>query len=521
MAKRHDIHTLMQTRLDDERGTIFKDGPFRVALVYPSPYHIAMSSLGYQTIYRLLNAREDVVCERAFLPDDVEVWQNSRAALMTYESRMPVGDADMVAFSIAYETEIIGLLECLNLAGIPLREKDRGPSHPLIVFGGPLTNSNPLPAAPFADVIVMGEGEELIHVLVDWWKASKSREAFLKDISALPGIYVPSVHGEVLRPIAQVQDFNLPAYSQIRTPHTELANMHLVENARGCHRGCTFCVMRRTTNGGMRTVSPEKVFATIPEDARKVGLVGAATTDHPQILTILRDIVDSGREVGLSSLRADRLTPEFMELLKRGGAQTLTIGSDGTSARMRKLAQKSIKDHHIIQSAEYVRDYDLRILKIYMVFGYPEETMEDVDEMITLVQHLSTICKIAVGLSPLVAKKNTPLDGVPYQDAKILEAKYKRIQQLLGKDVEVRSISVRWAWVEYELAQGGWDMADAAEEAWKEGGDFAAWKRAIKKHKRKPAPIVKPINDRLTPGAFLGEISSLPPSVQTPVIETV
>lgn len=513
MGKRFDLHTMIRERLGDEDGTIYKDAPFRVSLIYPSPYNVAMSSLGYQTIYRLFNERDDVVCERAFLPDDVEAWRQARAQLITYESQRPAGDADIVAFSIAYETEIIGFLECLDLSGIPLRAKDRGKGWPLVIFGGPLTNSNPLPAAPFADLIVMGEAEELIHVLVDWWKASKSREAFLEDISVLPGIYVPSIHGEVLRPIAQVQDSNLPSYSQIRTPHTELSNMHLVENARGCHRGCTFCVMRRTTNGGMRTVEPDRVLATIPENARRVGLVGAATTDHPKILEILEGIVDSGREVGLSSLRADRLTPEFMDLLKRGGAQTLTIGSDGTSARMRKLAQKSIKDHHIIRSAEYVRDFDLRLLKIYMVFGYPEETMEDVDEMLDLVEGLAKICKIAIGLSPLVAKKNTPLDGVPFQDAKVLDAKFKRIQNRVGKDVEVRSISVRWAWVEYMLAQGGWDMADAAEEAWREGGTYAAWKRAIARHRKGAAPLKKPVNDRLTPGALLGDVPDLPPSV--------
>ena len=512
MSKRYELLKTIEDRLEDETGTIYKDAPFRVSLVYPSPYHVAMSSLGYQTIYRILNLREDVVCERAFLPEDLDFWRRSRTSLLTYESQKPAADADMVAFSIAYETEIVGLLECLDLAGIPIRANDRGPGWPLVVFGGPLTNSNPLPAAPFADLIVMGEGEELIHVIIDWWKTSASREAFLRDISALPGIYVPSIHGEVLRPIAQVNDSNLPAYSQIRTPNTELSNMHLVENARGCHRGCTFCVMRRTTNGGMRTVEPERVLATIPDDATRVGLVGAATTDHPKILEILRGIVDSGREVGLSSLRADRLTPEFMELLKRGGAQTLTIGSDGTSARMRKLAQKSIKDHHIIRSAEYVRDYGLRLLKIYMVFGYPEETDEDIEEMLALVEHLSSICKVAIGLSPLVAKKNTPLDGVPYEDQKVLENRFKYIQTRVDKDVEVRAISVRWAWVEYMLAQGGWDMADAAEEAWREGGTYSAWRRAIKKHRKGPAPLKKPATDRLTPGAFLGDVDRRAPS---------
>lgn len=509
---RWQIEQNIDALVDAEVGTIFKDAPVRVSLVYPSPYNVGMSSLGFQTIYRLLNARPDVVCERAFLPDDPELHRRHRVPLLTFESKRPVDEADVVAFSVAYETEIIGLLECLELSGIPARSAERGDGWPLVLFGGPLTNSNPLPVAPFADVIVMGEGEELVEVVVDWWKNSATRSQFLRDIAALPGVYVPSIHGEVLRPIAQIRDDLLPAYSQIITPNTELANMHLVENARGCHRGCTFCVMRRTTNMGMRAVSAERVLATIPEHATRVGLVGAATSDHPQILTIMREIIDSGRELGLSSLRADRMTPEFIAELKRGGARTLTIGVDGTSARMRKLAQKGIKDAQIVRCAEFVRDFDLKLLKLYMVFGYPEETMDDIEELIDFVGELSQICNIALGLSPLVSKKNTPLDGIAFQDEKFLEAKVKRINEALGKRMDIRSTSVRWAWIEHALAQGGWEMADAAEMAWKEGGSFGAWKRAIKRYRKDTTILARPTSDRLQAGALLGTVSPIPPS---------
>jgi len=503
VGTRWDIEKEIEDRLDDEIGTIYKDAPMRVALVYPSPYRVGMSSLGYQTIYRELNERPDVVCERSFLPEEPEDYRVANLDLFTYESRMRVSEADIVALSVAYETEVLGVLESLDLAGMPLRSKDRGDGWPLVVFGGPLTNSNPLPVAPFCDLMVMGEGEELIHVIIDRWSETRSRQQFLEDIALLPGIYVPSIHGEVLRPIAQVRDTKLPAYSQILTPHTELSNMFLIENARGCHRGCTFCVMRRTTNGGMRCVSPEDVLSKIPDEAERVGLVGAATTDHPQLLEIMRPIVESGRGVGLSSLRADRLTPEFMKLLTRGGARTLTVASDGTSARMRKIAKKGIKDKHLLRAAEFVRDYDMKLLKLYMVFGYPEETMDDIEEMIDFVGELSQICNVALGLSPLVAKKNTPLDGVEFQDRKFLEKKIKRIHKAFRGSVDIRSTSARWGWIEWHLAQGGWDMADAAEQAWRDGGSFGAWKRAIKAHQKQMAPMARPESERLTPGAFL------------------
>jgi radical SAM superfamily enzyme YgiQ (UPF0313 family) len=422
MARRWDLEQTIDDLLDDEKGTIFKDAPTRIALLYPSPYRVGMSSLGYQTIYRLLNLRDDVVAERAFLPDDPEAYRDSRTPLFTMESKIHVSEPDIIAVSVAYETEVLGLIESLDLSGIPLRATDRDERWPLVVFGGPLTFSNPLPVAPFCDVMVMGEGDELINVIIDAWHEAGSREELLADLAPLPGIYVPSIHGEKLVQVAQSSDAQLPAYSQIITPNTELSNMHLVENARGCHRGCTFCVMRRTTNGGMRTVSPEDVLATIPDYAERVGLVGAATSDHPEIKTIMRALVDRGLGMGLSSLRADRLDDEFVALLAAGGARTLTVASDGTSDRMRKVAKKGIKDKHLRRCAELVRDHDLKLLKLYMVIGYPEETEDDFHQMIEFIQELSEICDIALGMSPLVAKKNTPLDGSPFYDTKKLES---------------------------------------------------------------------------------------------------
>ncbi|TXD35617.1 radical SAM protein [Lujinxingia vulgaris] len=510
MATSYELKQHVETLLDDERGTIFKEAPHRVALVYPSPYRVGMSSLGFQTIYRVLNQREDIVCERSFLPDDPDLYRQSNTPLFTYESETPVGDCDVIAFSLSYELELIGIMTCLELAAIPVRAADRGENWPLVIIGGPITFSNPLPAGPFADVIVMGEGEELINVLIDWWKDYDDRERYLRDVAALPGVYVPSIHGETFRTVAQARDTCLPAYSPIITPHTELSSMHLVENGRGCHRGCSFCVMRRTTNGGMRPVAPERVLATVPDYATRVGLVGAATSDHPKILDILCALVDSGREVGLSSLRADRLNDDFIALLAKGGARTLTVASDGSSQRMRDLAKKHIKEKHLRRCAELVRDHNMKLLKLYMVIGYPGETLDDMDEMIDFMLELSSICKVALGMSPLVAKKNTPLDGSPFEDHKSLETKIKHVHKKLGRKVDIRATSVRWSWIEHEISQGGFDMADAAEAAYRNGAGYSAWKRAIRDHKKGITPLRIPESERLQPGAILpDELASI------------
>jgi hypothetical protein len=331
MSKRWDAERDVAARLASERGTIVREAETRIALCYPSPYRAAMSSLGYQHIYRRLNAIPDVAADRAVRPDDLEAAAGQ--PWLTLERSRPVASYPLLAFSVAYELEILGLLECLALANIPVRADARDDRHPLIVAGGPLTFSNPVPLAPYVDVIVMGEGDALAGELVltardVGWR----RDRLLAALAGRPGFYLPSVHGDTPPPIAAADDALLPARSQILTPDAELADMFMTEAARGCSRGCTYCVMRRSTNGGMRVVPTAEVLGGIPAEARRVGLVGAAVTDHPDIRAIVRGVVDGGRQVGISSLRADKLDDELVGLLARGGYRTLTVAADGVSA---------------------------------------------------------------------------------------------------------------------------------------------------------------------------------------------
>lgn len=502
------LHALKQHANDllaAEQGTLHRQGRVRVAMVYPSPYRAGMSSLGYQVLYRTINERPACQAERAFLPDDPAAYRAARAPLFTLESQWPVGDADVIGISLAYELELPGMLECLDLAGVPVRSVDRRVEHPLVIVGGPLTFSNPLPAAPFADLIVMGEAEEVIHTILDALEETPDRDLLLERLSVVPGIYVPRIHGERLLPVIAASDTCLPAYGQIITPNTELANMHLVESERGCHRKCTFCVMRRSTNGGMRLASPDDILATIPEYAPRVGLVGAAVTDHPNVVEIVRRIVDTGRGVGLSSMRADRLSPELMSALQDGGYRSLTVASDGASERLRVELQKAIREKHLIQAAHYVAEYGLKHLKVYMMIGVPGETEEDIDELIAFGLEVSKICRVAIGMAPFVAKRNTPLDRMPFAGIKPVEATLKKLTRAWRGRVDLRSTSARWAWVEYELAQGGFDMADAAEDAWRAGGTFADWKRAIKAHRRTEQPADQALRLGLPEGRFAHE----------------
>jgi radical SAM superfamily enzyme YgiQ (UPF0313 family) len=460
-----------------ERGAIAREAAIRIALCYPSPYRAAMSSLGYQQIYRLCNQLPDVAADRAVLPD-------GPGPLVTIERDKPVGEYPMLAFSVAYELEIAGLIDCLDRAGVPVLAGDRDARHPLVVAGGPLTFSNPAPLAPFCDVIVMGEADQLIaEVVAAADAAGFRRDRFIAALAGRPGCYVPDHDGEQVPAVAAADDASLPARSQILTPDTELADMFLIEPARGCSRGCTYCVMRRSTNGGMRIVEPERVLALIPDAATRVGLVGAAVTDHPRIHAIVRGVVDSGRQVGISSLRADKLDDELVGLLARGGYRTLTGASDGTSERMRRVIERSTKEHHLVRSAELAARHRLHTLKVYMMVGVPGETDDDVDELVRFTGELVAIHpRVAYGVAPFVAKRNTPLDGTAFAGIDVVEARLARLRRGLtrhGGRAEMRPTSARWAWVEYMLAQGESRAGLAVLDAHRAGGSFAAYKKAF------------------------------------------
>lgn len=463
-----------------EVGTLYKEAETRVALVYPSPYNVAMSSLGYQQIYRTLHEQPGIAADRAMLSED------PAAPLVTLETGRPLGEYPVLAFSVAYELEIAGVVAALDKARIPALAADRNPRHPLIVAGGPLTFSNPAPMAPFFDVIVMGEAEELVVELIQAaMEAGFSRERLWKALADRPGFYLPHLHGETIPKVAAIPDEMLPACSVIRTPHTELANMFLIEPARGCSRGCTYCVMRRSTNGGMRIVEPARVLSLVPDDAPKVGLVGAAVTDHPGLAEILHGLVNAGRGVGISSLRADKLDDELVGLLAAGGYRTLTVAADGSSERMRRIVERSTKAHHLLTCAKLARAHRLHTYKVYMMVGVPGESDDDIDELIQLSVELAAIHpRVAYGIAPFVAKRNTPLDGSDFAGIPVVEDRLRRLSNGLRKrgvadKVSVRSTSARWAWVEYMLAQSESRGGLAVMDAHRAGGSFADYRRAF------------------------------------------
>lgn len=470
----------VRRRLDQERGGTFAVGGPRVALVYPSPYRVGMSSLGFQWILRTLRAA-GLSAERAFLPDDVRAFRAEGGVLRTYETGTAVGDFPVVAVSLAYELELAGLVTLLELAGVPPLRDQRTLDHPRVLLGGPLTFSNPLPAAPFVDAMVLGEADDVVVDVVSG-AIDESRQAWLDRVAACPGGFVPERDGTRLPAVARASDALLPARGSILAPEAELSDMFLIEGERGCHRTCTFCVMRRGTNGGMRLVTADRLLGLIPDQARRVGLVGAAISDHPKLPQILEALIDSGRGVGVSSLRADRVAhkPDIPRLLRAGGYRTLTVASDAASQRLRRTMAKGTTEAHLLTCAEAAAEHDYKVLKVYMMLGVPDETQDDLDELIDCTRRMAAVHPVALGIAPFVPKRNTPLDSASFAGTKTVDARLAYLRAgLRGTRAEIKATSARWAWVEWQLAQGGPAAGLAVLRAVEAGGRFASWKRAL------------------------------------------
>lgn len=463
-----------------ESGTIFKEAPVRVALGYPAPYGVGVSSLGFQTIYRLINRQPGVSCERFF----ARPFHAKTNRISTLERTAPVGSSHAVAFSLSCEIEIATMVELLEQSGIEPMASMRGPDEPVIIAGGPLTLLDPRLVAPLADIVVAGDGEEAIEKICRAMVDSRGKEDLFSRLDpSIPGLWIPSA-SQTPPPAAAASIDRLPATAATWSPDAELKNLFLVEAGRGCARGCAFCLLsgRSKCSGKFRPVPPEQILAAIPEGPPGVGLVGAAVTDHPRIEEIVESIVEMGKRVSLSSIRADRLTPGLAASLVRGGAKTLTLAADGSSQRLRDSVRKGISQEHLLEASRVAADAGVRGLKLYSMVALPGEVDGDIEEFATMIGALDPRLRISVAVQAFVPKPGTPLAGEPMEELAVIRKRLELVRKLISPRAHIVPTSARWSWLDWKLAHGGADSALAAVEAHRGGADFNAWKQAVKNH---------------------------------------
>ncbi|WP_298440279.1 radical SAM protein [Geobacter sp.] len=510
-----------------------RGGKLTVCLVYPNRYAVAMSNLGFQTVHALLNAESDVLCERAFLPDADELreYRKTGGPLLTLESQHPFSSFDLVAFSVSFESDYLNIPTIFDLAGIPARSADRGGSHPLVMGGGAALFLNPEPVADFMDLVCIGEGEAIIPGLLGLLRGGglHDRESFLAEAARLPGIYVPSLYGveydgvriagraarggapERVRRLWMASPDERPTVSEILTPGTEFSDMYLIEVSRGCPRGCRFCAA-----GFIYLPYRQRSLEVLKEEVarglskrHKIGLVGAAVSDHREIGELCRFIRDAGGKVSVSSLRVDRLDGEMIEVLKASGHKTVALAPEGGSQRMRDLINKNLSEEQILAACGLLIDHDILNLKLYFIIGLPTETMEDLEEMAVLVGKIRVrviaaakknkrLGEIILSVNPFVPKPFTPFQWCGMEETASLEKKLKYLQQAVGmlSNVRLQSESPKDAWLQALLSRGDRRLSSFLLQAAELGG----WKRAAREFDPDPHQFVHrtiPLDERL------------------------
>ena len=324
--------------LEGERGTIQKDwgGRLPIALVFPNSYYLGMSSLAVHTLYRLWNSRDEVVCERVF--------SGSSVPPLSLESASPLDYFPVLAFTISYEVDYFNVVEILRSAGLPPRAADRDDSHPLVIAGGPAVSANPEPLAPLLDAVLIGELEPVFEPLTAALRlVPDGREAALGALAQVPGVYLPNlVFGSTPPPRIRrqwLEDLDaVPTHSAIFTPDTEFGDMGLIEIARGCGRGCRFCLAGYAYRPP-RQRSVDSILAQARELLKhqdRVGLVSAAVSDHFAIDQLATELRALGARISVSSMRVDPVSEPLVRALAESGTRTLTIAPEAGSERLRR-----------------------------------------------------------------------------------------------------------------------------------------------------------------------------------------
>jgi len=463
--------------LEGEIGTIRCTAPRVFALGYPAPYAVAASSLGFQSVYAFMNGAAELACERFFDPGT----KRARRSLRTAESAFPVRGAAAIGFSTACETELAGIAALLEAADLEPLAAQRGEGDPAVIAGGPLTLIDPRLLGALADAVVVGEAEEALPALRSAIACARGKGDLLDRLAAgIRGVWVPSRFAAPPAPAIAAPE-RLPAIATGWSSGAELKNLFLVEAARGCDRGCAFCVLagRAGAVRSFRPVPTARVLASIPAAAPGVGLVGAAVTDHPEIEELVARIVASGKRVSLSSVRADRLTPALAAHLAAGGLRSLTLAADGASERIRTAIRKGLTADDLRRAAAIASEAGVRQLKVYAMVGLPDEEDDDVAELAALLGELAQRLEVVAAVQAFVPKPGTKLALATMAPLPDLRRRLELLRRLSSGKYRVSPTSPRWSWVDWKVAHAAERAGRIAVEAHRAGGGFSAWKAAI------------------------------------------
>ncbi|HEY5475314.1 MAG TPA: TIGR03960 family B12-binding radical SAM protein [Tepidiformaceae bacterium] len=486
----------------------------RICLAYPDAYDIGMSNMGLSILYDILNAIDDVTCERVFAPwEDMEDELRREGRLLwSLENRQPLSAFDVVGFTLQYEMTYTNVLNVLELGGIPVRSADRTDEHPIVIAGGSGA-FNPEPLAAFIDAFFLGEGEEAVVELADrvraWKRAGTPRAERLRELLTMPGVYVPAFyeprydeagHFASLGPLVPdaprtitrriVEKLPPPLVKPIVPFLQTIHDRAAVEIQRGCTQGCRFCqagMIYRPT----RERSPEEVLQAARDLMRNTGydelsLLSLSTTDHSQIVPIVNSLTSAfdDLKVGIPSTRIDSFSVDVADAVAKGKKHTLTLAPEAGSQRLRDAINKRVSEADLLGAAENAFSRGWVGIKMYFMVGLPTETLEDVAGIVEMSRKVKAIgrrhaggrAKVRVSTSNLVPKPHTPFQWARQDTAMELDEKH----WLLKDGCRQAGIEFSWndprdSFVEAVLTRGDRRVGEAIYEAWRRGAKFDAW----------------------------------------------
>lgn len=507
--------------LEKERGYVKKVwGTYNtVCLAYPNYYRVGMANLGFQTVYKIFNDRPSFLCERLFLtaPEDDAESVSGAAEMVSLESQKKISEFDILAFSISFENDYPNILKIMAQARLPLLAAERTECHPLIIGGGIAPTINPEPLADFFDLFILGESELVLPEFTSAFEEARrnklSRGQFLLDLQKnVTSVYIPSLYhvnyskeGKIgsVKPAAKQlpdkieikSDVDINSFSTqevISAPRAEMEEMYLLELNRGCAHYCRFCAAAYVYHPA-RFRKWEEIKKSVKlglTQKKKIGLVGTAVCEHPDLIKILRYIKDNEARAGISSLRIDSISEEIVSLLKETGIETVALAPEAGSQKMRDMLRKGIKEEDITRAAQILIANEINKIRLYFMVGLPGEAEQDIDAIIELtkkIQHTALkytqgkrkFRSITLSINQFIPKAQTPLQWCPLANTEDVAKKIKKIVNAFRQDKQVRVIHdvPKWNYVQALLSLGDRRVGKILLAVQKNSGN---WKRALK-----------------------------------------